>query len=118
MLHWKEYASSIGLLVFVDSFWLFTGGQYALSMTEKIQGSPVIFRYGAAAVVYLALAYVLSFAKSTIDAFGIGLGTYAVYDFTNYALLKDYDWRIAIADTAWGGILCALVYRALRGLGF
>ena len=114
----KRYASTIGLLLFVDSFWLLTGGQYAVRMTEQIQNSPVIFRYGAAAIVYIALAYLITFAKSAIDAFSIGVCTYAVYDFTNYAILKGYDWRFAVADTLWGGILMGLVYLAVKGMGF
>jgi uncharacterized membrane protein len=44
----------------------------------------------------------------------MGLSTYAVYDFTSYALLKNYDLRFAIADTLWGGILFAAVFLALK----
>ena len=113
----KWYLVSIALLLFVDMFWLSTVGQLAVKMTEKIQGSPVIFRYGAAAVVYLAMAYLLSQATSAGNAFMIGATTYAVYDFTSYALLKDYDWRIAIADTLWGGVLFMLVHLAMKGMG-
>ena len=79
-------------------------------MHEKIQGVPVVFRYGAAAIVYVALAYLLSYAKTALNAFYIGLSAYAVYDFTNYALLKDYDIRFALADTIWGGILFSAVF--------
>jgi uncharacterized membrane protein len=113
----KRYLISIALLLFVDMFWLSTVGQMAVAMTEKIQGSPVVFRYGAVAVVYLAMAYLLSQATSAGNAFMIGATTYAVYDFTSYALLKNYDWRIAVADTLWGGVLFMLVHLALKGMG-
>jgi uncharacterized membrane protein len=113
----KRFLISIAMLLFVDMFWLSTVGQLAVKMTEKIQGSPVVFRYGAAAVVYLAMAYLLSLATSAGNAFMIGATTYAVYDFTSYALLKDYDWRIAVADTLWGGALFMLVFLALKGMG-
>ncbi len=113
----KRYATSIALLLFVDMFWLLSAGQYAIRMTEAIQGSPVVFRYGAAAVVYLAMAYLLSLAKTAGEAFMIGLTAYAIYDFTSYALLRGYDWRLAIADTLWGGVLFMLVFLALQGLG-
>lgn len=102
---------AIGLLfVITDSIWLLTGGKVSLAIHEKIQGSPVVFRYGAAIVVYAAMVYLLSLAVSAMHAFTIGFCTYAVYDFTNYALLKDYDVKFAIADTIWGGILFALVF--------
>lgn len=104
-------------MLFVDFFWLSTGGKYSVKIHEQIQGSPVNFRYAAALIVYPAMAYLLSLATSTKEAFMIGLTTYAVYDFTTYALLKGYDWRFAVADTLWGGILFALVYRALKGIG-
>ncbi len=102
--------SIVGLFVITDLLWLLTGGKISLAIHEKIQGSPVIFRYGAAIVVYLAMVYLLSLAVSASHAFTIGFCTYAVYDFTNYALLKDYDVKFAIADTIWGGILFALVF--------
>lgn len=98
------------LFIVTDSVWLLTGGKISLAIHEKIQGSPVMFRYGAAIVVYLAMVYLLSLAVSAAHAFTIGFCTYAVYDFTNYALLKDYDVKFAIADTIWGGILFALVF--------
>jgi uncharacterized membrane protein len=101
---------SILLFVVTDMIWLGTAGKYALTMHEKIQGVPVVFRYGAAAIVYVALAYLLSYAKTALNAFYIGLSAYAVYDFTNYALLKDYDIRFALADTIWGGILFSAVF--------
>lgn len=102
---------AIGLLfLLTDSVWLLTGGKISLAIHEKIQGSPVVFRYGAAIVVYAAMVYLLSLAVSAAHAFTIGFCTYAVYDFTNFALLKDYDVRFAIADTIWGGILFALVF--------
>lgn len=101
---------SILLFVVTDMIWLGTAGKYALTMHEKIQGVPVVFRYGAAAIVYVALAYLLSYAKTALNAFYIGLSAYAVYDFTNYALLKNYDIRFALADTIWGGILFSAVF--------
>jgi uncharacterized membrane protein len=101
---------SILLFVVTDMIWLVTAGKYALTMHEKIQGVPVVFRYGAAAIVYVALAYLLTYAKSALNAFYIGLSAYAVYDFTNYALLKNYDIRFALADTIWGGILFSAVF--------
>ena len=45
----------------------------------------------------------------TADAFFIGLSTYAVYDFTNYATLAKYDISFAIADSLWGGVLFSIV---------
>ena len=39
------------------------------------------------------------------QAFLYGMCIYAVYDFTSLAIYEDYDWKFAIADALWGGIL-------------
>jgi uncharacterized membrane protein len=104
------------VLVLVDMFWLLTGGIYARRMTELIQGSPLQMRYAGAIVVYFILAYMLLQTTSYKQAFMYGASIYGVYDFTNYALLKNYDWKFAIADTLWGGILFVLARRLLKSL--
>jgi hypothetical protein len=115
MIDWVKLLVTAVVIIIVDTLWLFTGGQYALRMTARIQGSDVVFRYGGALVVYLALAYLHNtFAKTLSEAFALGLGTYAVYDFTNYALLKDYDIRFAAADTVWGGVLFSMVHSIMK----
>ena len=96
---------TIAVMIFVDMFWLLTGGIFARSMTERIQGQPIKFRIISAAIVYFFLAYMLLETSSYKQAFMYGLSIYAVYDFTNYALLDQYDWKFAIADSIWGGIL-------------
>ena len=114
-MDFKKLFITVFVLIIVDSIWLFTGGQYALHMTAAIQGASVVFRYGGALIVYIALAYLHNtFAKSIQEAFALGLSTYAVYDFTNYALLKDYDFRFAVADTVWGGILFSMVHSIMK----
>jgi uncharacterized membrane protein len=113
-MDFKKLAITVVVLIVIDTLWLFTGGQFAIRMTEKIQGSSVVFRYGSALIVYIALAYLHNtFATSIKEAFALGLSTYAVYDFTNYALLKDYDFRFAVADTVWGGVLFSMVHSVM-----
>jgi uncharacterized membrane protein len=108
------YIKTIFTLIIVDLIWLSTGGKYAIRMTEKIQKEPLQFRYASGFIVYLALAYLLLQARSYKQAFLYGLTTYMVYDFTNYALLTDYDLKFAIADSLWGGILFVIVYHIVN----
>lgn len=102
------------IILLVDVFWLLTGGIYARHMTERIQGSPIQFRFVGAIIVYLFLAYMLLETTSYRQAFMYGVSIYAVYDFTNYALLDQYDWKFAIADTLWGGVLFVLARHLLK----
>lgn len=102
------------VIFLIDIFWLMTGGVYASKMTEKIQGSPLKMRYMSAVIVYVFLAYMLLETTSYRQAFMYGVSIYAVYDFTNHALLDKYDWKFAIADSIWGGILFILARKALK----
>lgn len=102
------------ILILVDIFWLATGGIFARQMTQRIQGHPIQFRYLSAIVVYLVMAYMLLQVTSYKQAFIYGICIYAVYDFTNYALLTNYDLKFAIADTLWGGILFMTGFHLLK----
>jgi uncharacterized membrane protein len=69
-------------------------------------------RLGGAAMVYLFLTvglyyFIIRHRRSAWDAGLLGLVIYGTFDFTNYAILKNYDIAIAIMDTMWGAILFA-----------
>jgi len=110
----KQLVVAMGVLALIDSAWLFTAGQYAVTMTNRIQGSAVVFNYAAALVVYVALGYLVYQAASVQEAALLGAATYAVYDFTSLAILKKYELGMAIADTLWGGVLFAAAFAVLR----
>lgn len=98
------------LFVICDLPWLYISSGWAQSMIKKIQGGvPMVLRWEGVPVIYIALAYLLLQAHSTAQAFLIGLSCYAVYDFTNYTTLENYDIRFAIADSTWGGVLFSIV---------
>lgn len=115
-MNFKALLQVAGILVLLDMFWIGTGGIYARALTEKIQGSPLHVRYLAAIPVYLFLAYMLLETTSDTQAFLYGVCIYGVYDFTTLALFSDYDWKFAIADTLWGGVLFFLGRRAIKAL--
>jgi len=100
----------------VDIFWLLTGGIIARRITERIQQSPLNIRYIGGVIVYVFLAYMLLQTKSNWEAFAYGVAIYGVYDFTNYTLLEKYDWKFAVADTIWGGILFVLARQLVKAL--
>ena len=101
----------------LDIPWLLFTQTYVNRMILSIQGSPVVLNYWAAAVVYLALAFLLLQMKSPLEAFYFGTATYAVYDFTNLATLKNYDVKFALADSLWGGILFYIAHTVLEKIG-
>jgi len=104
------------VLFLVDLPWLMVSGPYVSGMINRIQGSPLKMAYLPAVVVYLALAYLVLQTKTPMEAFYVGAATYAVYDFTNLATLKNYDFSFALVDTLWGGALFAMVRFLLNRL--
>lgn len=65
--------------------------------------------------VYLAIVgglalFVVPKASTPLAALGwgalFGLVLYAVYDFTNYALVAGWPLKMALVDLAWGGFAC------------
>ena len=101
----RHLLKTAGIILLIDLFWIATGGIYARSIAERIQGDALEIRYLPAAITYLLLAYMLLETKSYKQAFMYGVCIYGVYDFTTMALFKGYDWKFALADTLWGGLL-------------
>lgn len=101
----------LGLLfILCDLPWLWASSSVVQPMIKKIQGGmPLEMRWEAAVPVYIALAYLVQLSRSTVEAGLIGLSTYAVYDFTNLATLRNYTLEFAVADSMWGGILFMIV---------
>lgn len=95
------------VIFLIDLFWLATGGIFARAMIRDIQGGDIELRVVAAVIVYFFLAYMLLEARSYKQAFMYGICIYGVFDFTNLAVFSRYDWKIAVADTLWGGVLMA-----------
>lgn len=111
-----EVVKNAAVILALDIPWLYAISGWANSVVRGIQGSPLEFRAWPAIPVYLALGYILGFAKSAGVAFTLGLSTYAVYDFTNLAMFKKYPVEMAVADSLWGGTLMTLAWYVRRHL--
>ena len=109
-----KYMTIAALIAAMDVPWLMVSNTFVSSMVRKIQGKDIELKAGPAIVVYLALAYLALLPKTLTEAFLLGLSVYAVYDFTNLATLANYDWRFAVADSLWGGVLFTIVHWILN----
>jgi len=108
------FGTAVLLLAVVDLPWLLLIGETAQKLVHRIQGSELTLKFLPAFVVYLALAYLVLQVETPMEAFKMGVATYAVYDFTNLAMFKNYTLSFALMDTLWGGVLFALVRYALN----
>lgn len=110
---------AIAFLVF-DYFYLSNVVGIFDGVVKAIQGSGINLKILGAVGAYAAIVYqfyhfiVAKEGTKMIDAFVLGLTTYAIYDFTNYALFDKYPLDIGLMDTLWGGILYSLVFWALK----
>jgi hypothetical protein len=109
-----KYVLIAGLILVLDLPWLLLSNEFTSKMVRKIQGSDLVLNVLPALVVYVALAYLAQLPKTYTDAFLLGLCVYAVYDFTNLSIFKNYDWRFAVADSLWGGILFMIVFYVIK----
>jgi uncharacterized membrane protein len=99
------YLKAVAILILVDLFWLGTAGIFGRTMMERIQGAPLQIRYMAGLLVYIFAAYLLLATRSYKEAFMTGAAVYGVYEFTNFTVFEQWDWKFAVADTMWGGVL-------------
>lgn len=101
------------IMLALDSIYLYSTSSIFGVLVAKIQRTAMQVRLSGAIVVYLLLAlglyyFIIKDGRSAWEAGLLGLIIYGTFDFTNYAMFKNYDLSIAIMDTLWGGILFAL----------
>lgn len=79
-------------------------------MADPIRLGPAALFYAAyvAGVLYLVSWPALKSGSSLlIPAAVLGAMAYGTYEFTNYAILRDWHWTIVATDTTWGAVLTA-----------
>lgn len=101
------------LFVCIDAIYLNLMKGYFNNQIKQVQGSPIQLNLVGAFLTYIFLIYglnyfIISKNRSVSDAFLLGIVIYAVYEFTNLSLLKNWRVLTTILDTTWGGILFAL----------
>jgi uncharacterized membrane protein len=122
------------VLLGLDGLYLNLNSASYLTTFAQIQKAPVQINYLGAALAYLALiigAYVTTGLGSNINIPFIGrvlpnlqgqvknariyataflfFIAYLIFNATTIAVFKDYTWRMAIKDTAWGTLLGLIV---------
>ena len=101
------------ILILLDAVYLYFTKDMFGEMVARIQRVAMQVRLWSTAVVYVFVAFLLYWfilknRRPVWEATLLGLATYGVYDFTNHAILKNYDLSIAIMDTVWGATLFTL----------
>ncbi len=116
----KLYLLTVPLFFAVDLLWLGVVAKnfYQNNLSHLL--SPAV-NWPAALIFYCAyIAGIILFAvKPGLDAASLvkaalwgalfGFFTYATYDLTNLATLRDWPLKVVVVDIVWGTLLCTLI---------
>jgi uncharacterized membrane protein len=116
----KLYLIALIIFLAIDMFWLglvaknFYSGQIGSLMKSEINWPAAIIFYllFVVGLVFFVISPAIEKGSWTYAlVFGalFGLITYATYDLTNLATLKDWPLLVTIVDLAWGAVLAASV---------
>ncbi|MEF3046271.1 DUF2177 family protein [Pseudotabrizicola sp. L79] len=86
-------------------------------MADPIRLGPAALFYAAyvAGLLYLVTWPALKSGGGVlIPAAVIGAMAYGTYEFTSYAIMRDWHWTMVVTDTTWGAVLTA--FSAWAGL--
>jgi len=104
--------------VLLDLVFFWVNGPFLNKTIRGVQGKSSQIRVGGAVLCYVALTLLMYFTLS-LDyqkTFGLGVGVYAVYEGTNYAIFEKWPLQMVVMDTIWGGILFVLVKSIYQNL--
>ncbi|MGD8880392.1 MAG: DUF2177 family protein [Desulfobacterales bacterium] len=116
----KLYVLTVPVFFIIDLIWLGVAAKGFYQKNLKYILSPNV-NWTAAILFYLIyIAGILIFAvlpavtKDSLRHAALwgalfGFFTYATYDLTNLALLKDWPLNIVVVDILWGMVLCTVV---------
>ena len=88
-------------------------------LIKRVQKATMEVNYISALMTYLIMIcglyyFIIKDRRSILDAVILGMFVYGVFAWTNYSLLKNWSFRVAIIDTVWGGVLFGLTTMSLQ----
>jgi uncharacterized membrane protein len=101
---------SIPIFGALDALYLNYSGGFFNEVIKNIQGTDLKLKIYPTILCYVFLVFALNYFiisknASADDAFLLGLSIYAVYEFTNFAIIDKWPVKAVVMDTLWGGIL-------------
>ena len=108
-----QYLLSAIIFVILDGIYLNLIKNHFNKQVKAIQGTEIQLNIIATGITYIFLIFGLNYFiirnhRSVKDAALFGLVIYAVYEFTNLAIFKNWFITSTIIDTTWGAILFGL----------
>ena len=113
MLYVKLFSVSLFTFLILDAIWLgfiarnFYAKYLAAYLTDNVIWlSAIIFYliFNIGLLIFVILPSIEKNSYTTLILYSLlyGLVTYATYDLTNYATIKDWPFTVTIVDIIWG----------------
>ena len=113
MIYIKLFLSSLFTFLLLDAIWLgfvargFYARELSLYLTDNVNWASafifyIIFNIGLLIFVILPSIEKNSYSMLVIYALLYGLVTFATYDLTNLATVKDWPLLVSLVDMLWG----------------
>ena len=101
------------IVLLLDAIFIFFSKNIFNNQIVKVQNSNLQLNNIGALLAYSFIIlslywFIIKEKKNIKDAFILGLCIYGIYEYTNFALLKNWEFKTTIIDTLWGGTLFAL----------
>ena len=98
---------SIGVLDFI--FLSLMSSNFSKAV-KSIQKSKLNLRYIPMIMCYILMIFGYNYFitlqnKSILDSVIFGIVVYGIFDTTTMSIFNNWNWKIALIDTLWGGIL-------------
>lgn len=108
-----EILATFIVFVIIDSIYLTSMKAFFDKQVNLIQGSNIEMKLIPAVLCYISLVvglyyFIIKERKSLVEAFLLGFVIYSVYEFTNWALFKNWKITTVLIDTLWGAVLFTL----------
>lgn len=117
----KIFIAAILFFIIDGSFLTLMRNHWATQI-QAIQKSPMKTNIVSAILAYCVMIfawvyfiykpgkkYKIKLEENVLRAFLLGFSIYAVFDFTNFAILKNWTVTTALLDILWGSTLYALI---------
>ena len=107
------------ILLALDLTYISLASSFFAKQITLVQTLPVKINYIAAIISYIVIIFAINYFilnndASVLDAFLLGFSIYAIYELTNYSLLRNWQFKTVVVDTLWGGILFATVTAIMK----
>jgi uncharacterized membrane protein len=101
----------LGLIfIIVDSIFLYLMKDNFKKMIINVQKSDIKLKIIPTIACYIILIssiyyFIIIKNNTLLDAFLLGFFIYGIFETTNMAIFKNWDYKIGIIDVIWGGLL-------------